>query len=356
MLFLIQKEFKQIIRNKFLPRIIVLFPILVILIIPWVANMEIKNINLAVLDFDSTPTSKKLIEEISATSYFNVVLNSKNTHDSRECLYLNQCDIILEFPNGFEKDLMTTQKAYIGIYANAINSTKGTLGSSYLTQIITQSTQSTNLLKVLSTYRFNPNLDYKRYMIPALIVMVLTMICGFLPALNIVSEKEKGNIEQINVTPISKTAFIVAKIIPYWIIGLVVLSLCFMLAFLIYDLSPKGSFALLYSFAVVYIVVVTGMGLVISNYSETMQQAMFVSYFFVLILILLSGLFTSIKSMPLWAEYLTYINPLRYFIESVRAIYLKSSGFEVLWQNLAILFAFGVFLNLWAILSYKKIN
>ena len=366
MLYLIQKEFKQILRNTFLPRIIIAFPIMAILVIPWVANMEIKDVNLAILDFDSSQTSKKIVAKISATSYFNMVLDSKNIYEARECLYTNQCDIILEFPNGFEEYLVAEHKANVGIYANAINSTKGVLGSGYLAQVIAQfasseshSTPLGTLMptynpQILSIYRFNPNLDYKIFMIPALMVMVLTMLCGFLPALNIVSEKERGNIEQINVTPLSKTTFIMAKIIPYWIIGLVVLSLCFFLAFLVYGLKPQGGFLYLYLFAVVYIVVVTGMGLIISNYSNTMQQAMFVVYFFVLILILLSGLFTSVKSMPQWAEYLTYANPLKYFIESVRAIYLKGSDFSTLWENLLILCGFGIGFNLWAIVSYKK--
>lgn len=239
MLYLIQKELKQIMRNTFLPRIIIAFPIMAILVIPWVANMEIKDVNLAILDFDSSQTSKKIVAKISATSYFNMVLDSKNIYEARECLYTNQCDIILEFPNGFEEYLVAEHKANVGIYANAINSTKGALGSGYLAQVIAQfasseshSTPLGTLMptynpQILSIYRFNPNLDYKIFMIPALMVMVLTMLCGFLPALNIVSEKERGNIEQINVTPLSKTTFIMAKIIPYWIIGLVVLSLCF---------------------------------------------------------------------------------------------------------------------------------
>ena len=213
MLYLIQKELKHIMRNTFLPRIIIAFPIMAILVIPWVANMEIKDVNLAILDFDSSQTSKKIVAKISATSYFNMVLDSKNIYEARECLYTNQCDIILEFPNGFEEYLVAEHKANVGIYANAINSTKGALGSGYLAQVIAQfasseshSTPLGTLMptynpQILSIYRFNPNLDYKIFMIPALMVMVLTMLCGFLPALNIVSEKERGNIEQINVTP-----------------------------------------------------------------------------------------------------------------------------------------------------------
>lgn len=183
------------------------------------------------------------------------------------------------------------------------------------------------------------------------------MLCGFLPAFNIIAEKQSSNIEQINVSPLPKSLFILSKIILYWIMGLFVLSLCFLLAFLVYGFASKGGYVSIYAFALVYILVVTGLGLVISNYSATMQQAMFVSYFFILILLLLSGLFTSVKSMPFWAQILTYANPLRYFIESLRAIFLRGENLfnsANLTLNLALLFVFALVLNAWAIQSYKK--
>ncbi|TQR31824.1 ABC transporter permease [Campylobacter sp. MIT 99-7217] len=364
MLFLIQKEFKQIFRNRFLPRLILLFPIMIICVMPWAANMQIKNVNLAIVDFDKSSTTQKLAMKIAASSYFNIALQTTNTKEAYECIYQNDCDLILELPSNFEQSLNKENKANLGIYANSINSVKGVLGANYLSNIILDFVKVKQLntlqnsaffaFETNSIYRFNANLDYKIFMIPALMVMVLTLICGFLPAFNIVAEKEKGISEQINVTPISKLVFILSKLIPYWLIGLLVLSLCFLMAFVIYGLYPKGSFLLVYLFAFIYILVVAGMGIIISNYSNTMQQAMFVSYFFILILILLSGLFTSVKSMPDWAKFLTYLNPLRYFIESLRLIFLKASELSDLWLNLICLLAFAFVLNLWAIFSYKK--
>ncbi len=363
MLFLIQKEFKQIFRNRFIPRLIFMFPIMVILVLPWVANMEIKNVKLGILDNDKTSTSMRLATKIAASSYFILTHSATSKVDSDNCIASNKCDIILEIPLGFESNLLKENNANVAIYANSINSTKGSLGSGYLSSIVSDfasesSAQSSfnnaNTSEILSTYRFNPNLDYKIYMIPALMVMVLTLVCGFLPAFNIVGEKEKGNIEQINVTPISKFHFIISKLIPYWIIGLTIVSVCMTLAYLVYGLYPKGNLALLYMFICSYIFVVAGMGLIISNYSNTMQQAMFVCYFFILILILMSGLMTSIKSMPEWAQILTYFNPLRYLIESLRLIYLKGSGIESLYKNLLVLLGFASLLNIWAIVGYKK--
>lgn len=377
MWFLIQKEFKQIFRNAFLPKLIFAFPIAVILIIPWAANMEIKGVNLAVLDWDKTETSKNLLATIEGSSYFDTTLYALSLEEAHACISSGECDIILEIPDGLEKDLQKESSANVGIYANAINSTKGALGSGYLSNIIanagagrdsaifsttlgassvsgTSSASNAFGAQILTTYRFNPNLNYKIYMIPALMVMVLTLVCGFLPAFNIVGEKERGNIEQINVTPISKFSFILSKLIPYWLIGFFILSMCFLLAFLAYGMAPRGSFGLIYLFGTAYVLVVAGLGLVISNYSNTMQQAMFVCWFFMLILILMSGLFTSTKSMPQWAQILSALNPLKYFIESLRLIFLKGSDFNALWLNFAILCAFAVFFNLWAIMSYKK--
>lgn len=371
--FLVQKEFKQFFRNSFLPRMLVGFPIMAILVIPWVANMEIKNVNLSIVDFDKSTLSNELITKIQAGDYFKVAQNALSFESAKECIYLAKCDIIVEIPNDFEANMLS-QSASIALYANAINSTKGTLGAGYLSNIIAEFSAEKNAkildlrnfgstksnlgnLEVLSLYAYNPHLDYKLYMIPALTVMVLTLLCGFLPAFNIIGEKQSGNIEQINVSPLPKSLFIISKVIPYWIMGIVVISLCFLLAFVVYGFASKGGYGSIFVFALVYILVVTGLGLVISNYSNTMQQAMFVSYFFILILILLSGLFTSIKSMPLWAEMLTLANPLRYFIESLRAIFLKGDSLlnsPFLWWNLCVLLCFGIALNLWAIVSYKK--
>ena len=193
-------------------------------------------------------------------------------------------------------------------------------------------------------------------MIPALMVMLLTLICGFLPALNIVSEKEVGTIEQINVTPVPKFIFILAKLLPYWLIGFVVLTVCFILAWLIYGIVPVGHFLLIYFFAVLFVLVMSGFGLVISNYSATMQQSMFVMWFCLLVVILMSGLFTPISSMPEWAQLITIFNPLRYFMEVMRMIYLKGSGFFDLLPQLGILLLFAVVFNSWAVISYRKNN
>lgn len=364
--FLLQKELIQLFRNGFLPRLIVIFPIAVILILPWAADMEIKNANLSILDHDKSVASRNLILKIDASNYFILTQNAANAKDATKCIETNKCDIILEIPSGFERELLKENGSEIAIYANAINSNKGIIGSGYLASIINDFSDfrknESNIsrakalppINVIQKYYFNKRLDYKSYMIPALTVMVLSMLCGFLPALNIVSEKEKGNIEQINASPVSRFAFIAAKIIPYWATGFLVLTICFTLAYLVYGLSPRGSIGLIYLFTIVYVLGISGAGLVISNHSGTMQQGMFVIFFFMLILMLMSGLFTPISSMPEWAQAITIVNPLKYFIEALRMIYLKGSQLEVLWRQLIALGIFAVFFDVWAVISYRK--
>ena len=250
-----------------------------------------------------------------------------------------------------------------------MNGTKGGLGSSYLSAIVndygeelrtesgtTSFSADGNLprIDILTQNLFNARLDYKLFMVPALMVMLLTMLCGFLPALNIVGEKEAGTIEQINVTPVGKFTFILAKLIPYWLIGFVVLTLCFVLAWTLYGIFPVGHFGVIYCFSIIFVLAVSGLGLVISNHSATMQQAMFVMWFCMLILILMSGLFTPIRSMPEWAQWITMLNPLKYFMQVMRMVYLKGSGFIDLLPQLGALLTFALLFNVWAVKSYRK--
>ena len=185
-------------------------------------------------------------------------------------------------------------------------------------------------------------------------VIILIVMCGFLPALNIVSEKERGTIEQMNVTPVSKFIFILAKLIPYWLMGMIILSICMVFAYAVYGLYPKGNILIIYLFAFLFILSMSGFGLVISNYSNTMQQAMFVMFFFVMLFQLMSGLMTPIRSMPDWAQWITVFNPPRYFIQMMRLIYLKGGSLSDLSTEFFALLGFVAFFSLWAVASYKK--
>jgi ABC-2 type transport system permease protein len=210
------------------------------------------------------------------------------------------------------------------------------------------------VIEVVPSNWFNPYMNYRLFMVPGILAILVTMIGGYMSALNIVKEKETGTIEQINVTPIRKHHFIIGKLIPFWIIGLVVFSLGLIVGWAVYGVVPSGSLALLYFFLALYLLAVLGIGLLISTYTETQQQAMFISFFFVMIFILMSGLFTSVNSMPGWARIISWLNPVTYFIEVMRMVVLKGSGLRHILPHVGVVFIFVVVFNTWAVINYKK--
>ena len=340
--YLIQKEFLQIRRNAFLPRLIVLFPIVIMCVMPWVMQMEVKNIVVDVVDIDHTVESQRLVGQIAASNYF-IFGGQKATYaEAMKDIEKGRADVILEIRDG----------KYL-IAANAVNGTKGAIGSAYLSEEIRVKNSSLFTLNSSLTL-YNKSQNYKLYMIPALFAIVMMLMTGFLPTLNIVGEKEAGTIEQINVTPVSKWSFILAKLIPYWLIALFVITVCLLLAWLVYGLTPAGPLWLIYVLAMLLALFFSSFGLIISNYSDTMQQAMFVMWFFVVTLMLLSGLFTPTRSMPEWAYMTTYINPMHYFIDAIRTVFIRGGGFLQVAHQLFALLAIGILMAAWAVQSYKK--
>lgn len=347
--YLIEKEFKQLKRNSFLPRLIVLFPCVMMLVMPWAATLEIEDLRIAVIDHDHSPSSQRLVHRIEASRYFQLTELPASYTQGLKAIEKDQVDMLLEIPRGFEKDQARGINPSTLIAVNTVNGTKGGLGSAYLQQILNPQPSLTSV-----RYCFNPYLNYKVFMVPALMTMILVLLCGFLPALNVVSEKEAGTIEQINVSPVSRFTFTLSKLLPYWAIGFIVLNLCILLAWLVYGLTPEGNVLTIYLATLIFSLTMSGLGLVISNHSSTMQQAVLVMWFCMLIFILMSGLFTPISSMPDWAQYITYLNPLRYFMEIMRMVYLKGSGISDIGLQLSVLSFFAILFYTWAIYSYRK--
>jgi len=368
--YLLKKEFKQLLRNSFLPKMIFIFPFMVLMVFPWAASYEIKNLNLSVIDNDHSTYSQQLIQKIISSNYFKLTNVSTNYPKALKSIEKNESDMILEIPANFEKDIVNRQGGKVMISANAVNGMKGGIGMTYLTRIIFDfnvgiiqelmpsggGISPVSTIQIDTQYQFNPNLNYRVYMVPALMVMILTLLCGFLPAISIVFEKEHGTMEQINVSPVPKTTFILAKLIPFWIIGIIVISIGFLIAWAVYGLIPAGHFSTIYLFAAIYILTVSGLGIVISNYASTLQQAMFIVFFFMMLFIMLSGLYTPIDSMPEWAKWIAAFNPLKHFMMVMRSVYLKGSNPLQMMNDLLALIGFAVFFNVWAVVSYKKKN
>jgi ABC-2 type transport system permease protein len=366
--FLLQKEFRQIFRDKNILRIIIALPIVQLLIMPLAADYEIKNINITIVDHDRSTFSHDLTSKILASGYFKLTDYNNSFNAGFAQIEDNESDLILEIPQHFERNLSkeNTQKLFVAV--NAINGTKAMVGSAYLGRIIADFNNNVRVemlppskvsnaptIEIVSSNWFNRYLNYPIFMVPGILVILVTMVGSYMCALNIVKEKEVGTIEQINVTPIRKHHFILGKLIPFWLIGMFVFSVgLFIVSRIIYGIVPEGSVLILYLFLSVYLLAVLGIGLIISTYSNSQQQAMSLAFFFVMIFILMGGLFTPIDSMPEWAKWIAKLNPVTYFIEVMRMIVMKGSGFYDIRNHLLITAGFAIFFNTWAILNYRK--
>ncbi len=366
--FLLQKEFRQIFRDPTILKLIIIMPVIQLLIIPLAADYEIKNINITIVDHDRSTYSHGLASKILASGYFKLTGYNNSFQTGFNQIENDKTDLILEIPRNFERNLVKENKEKLFIAVNAINGTKAMVGSAYVSRIIAGFNQNirTELLppskiqnvptiEIVSSNWFNRFLNYQDFMVPGILVILVTMVGAFMCAVNIVKEKEIGTIEQINVTPIKKHHFILGKLIPFWLIGMFVFTVgLFLVSRLVYGIVPAGSIFVIYSFLSVYLFAIMGLGLIISTYSNTQQQAMSLAFFFFMIFILMGGLFTSIDSMPEWAQWIAKLNPLAYFIEVMRMVIMKGSGFSDIKNHFLIMAGFTVFFNTWAIINYKK--
>ncbi len=363
--YLLEKEFKQFFRDPGLPRMALAFPVLMMLVFPFAVSMEIRNINLAVVDNCMSSESALLAEKCTSSGYFRLVDICHSESEAQRLMDDNRVDAILTIMPDFDRKVTLGTGFPVGVKLNTVNGTKGSIGSQYVLSCVrmylaeksggqVSSAPSVPTIDVSEKYYFNQYMDYKLFMVPALIVIAITMITAFLPALNIVGEKEAGTIEQINVTPVSKTAFIVCKMIPYWAIAFFILTSCLVIAWLVFGYVCRGGLLWIYLFTTLDIIAMAALGLLISNYSSNSQQAMFIIWFFAVVFMLMSGIFTPIASMPDWAQAITYLNPMRYYADAMRAVFLKGSGPLDIWYDAAGLAGLGAVLVTWSILSYRK--
>lgn len=367
--YIIQKEFLQIFRNKAILPILTVIPIVQLILLSYAASNEIKNVNITIVDQDRSGYSRLLVSKIQSSDRFTIVNAPIALKEADKDLQSSEADIVLTIPSFFEKDFLKERRADLQVLVNAINGQEATIGATYLSSII----QSFNKdifsdaaprfavnkdrlpgIDITQSNWYNPELDYKVFMVPGILGVLVTIIVLILTAMNIVREREIGTIEQINVSPINNWQFILGKMLPFLVIGLVDLSVGLTAGKLIFDIPMVGNLGLVFLYCLVNVTAVLGMGLLISNFADTQQQAMFIAWFFMMIFILMSGLFTPIESMPQWAQWMTVPNPMTHFVSVMRQVLLKGSGFYDVQYQFVVTGILAVIFNALAVWSYSK--
>lgn len=368
-LFIIQKEFIQVFRNRGMLPIIFIMPIVQLLILVNAATFEMKNIKLYIEDMDLSTTSRQLTSKFGGSPFFKIINYSFSEKEGEKEMKNGNADAIIRIPQGFEKYLIKDGKGKVLLDINAINAMVAGLANAYAISVIsdfnrqlinksfsglTTSDLRLTTINISYSHWFNPELNYKNFMVPGVLALLVTIIGLLLSGMNIVREKEIGTIEQINVTPIIKYQFIIGKLLPFWIIALFELAFGLTIGKLIYDIPIVGSIWLVFLSASVYLLMILGMGLFVSTLANTQQQAMFITFFFVMIFMLMSGLFTAIENMPDWAQLIDKINPIAYFIRIIRMILLKGSGFIDISKDLLALLVLALIMLYLSVWRYRK--
>lgn len=348
---LLRKEFRQIFRNRAMLPIIFVMPIVQLLVLAFAATFEVRDTAVSLIAEDRGPAARELVRKLESSGYFRIVSRTNSSAQADAEMQAGRVDMILHVPRNLE------QEGSVQVVLNAQDGAKAGVVQAYVSRILSDVYGPPGGgIEVRPVHWYNPQLDYQTYMVPGILVILVTMIGTFLSAMNVVREKEIGTIEQLNVTPIRKYELIAGKLLPFWIIALFELAFGLLVAWIVFRIPMEGSLVLIFALASVYLLAMLGLGLWISTVTETQQQAMFISWFILVIFILMSGLFTPIESMPDWAQALTRLNPVAYFIEIMRRVLLKGAGLAaVRIQALALaLFALGI-LTL-AVRQYRKVT
>lgn len=366
--YLLQKEFLQIFRNKSMLPIIFAMPILQLCVLSFAATYDMKNTNLYIVDKDLSSHSRQLISKFNGSPFFTVKEVGFSVSEAEKELIKDEIDAILVFDNDFGKLLDLRKNTTLQVLVNAINASSAGLYNTYISSVvqdynskiraqlqITRTDGGNKFVQTSYSHQFNPEMKYIPYMLPGLLVLLITVVGLFLSAMNVVREKEIGTIEQINVTPIKKYQFLLAKLIPFLVIGFIELGIGLLIAAFLFKIPFLGSVWLIYLVAFVYLIGILGFGLLISTQTNTQQQAMFIAWFFMVIFLLMSGLFTPVESMPDWGQKLNYFNPIAYFIKIIRMILLKGSGFMDIVKDILILGLFAIVSLGIAVSRYRKV-
>jgi len=365
--YFVQKEFIQVMRNRVMLPIMFIMPIFQMLVLLYAATLEMKNINMLVVDKDHSEASRALVAKFEGSPFYILSGFSESDEYADNEMLRDRTDVIINIPDGFGESLSSGNGTDIQLLINAINGAKAGLINAYSLNVISQfateviSGESGYNNQVINgnidiryRYWFNELLNFKHFMLPGILVILVTIMGMALSALSLVREKELGTIEQVNVTPVRKYQFLAGKLIPFWIIALFELAFGLTLGRILFDIPIRGSLLLLFGFSSIYLMAVMGIGLFFSTITQTQQQIMFLFFFFNIVFILMSGIFTPVESMPRWAQNMNIINPLAYFMRVIRMIMLKGSGFTDILREIVSLSVYAVVMLSLAVWRYRK--
>jgi ABC-2 type transport system permease protein len=374
-LILAWTEVLHVVRDKATLVQVLLIPFVQLLILTNAATFEIRDTPLYVVDQDHTSSSRGLVTRFASSGDFRIAGASPSVDLANERLLAGDVTMVLTIPHDFERDLVRTRAATVQLVVDGEKGMAAGIVQFYASRILTRYAQELASsfgvgavvggdaapprrgspdIEVRTRAWYNPTLDYRHYMVPGILVALVTLIGTLLTAQNIAREKELGTLEQLNVTPITRGEFIAGKLIPFWFLGMFELAAGLALGRLVFGVPVLGSPVLLMAVSAVYLVAALGVGLWISTIVETQQQAMFVTFFIMMVYLLMSGLFTPIDSMPHWVQLVAELNPVRHFVAISRAVLVKGATFREIQQPFAILAAFAAVVFTLAVRQYSK--
>jgi ABC-2 type transport system permease protein len=358
--FLLRKEFLQIRRDRAMLRLLVVMPALQLLILSSAATFEIRGTRMYLVDQDHTTASRGLVQRMVASGRFELAGASPSAARADDRLLDRDVSTILHVPAGFERDLVRTGRGTVQLVFNAEDGAAAGVLRSYASRILAAygaelgREPGVPRLDVRTRGWYNADLDYSHYMVPGILVVLVTMIATAIGSMNIVREKEIGTLEQMNVTPVTRAQFIASKLLPFWVIALADLALGLALARFVFGVPMRGSLLLVFFAATIYLAAALGIGLWVSTVAETQQQAMFLSFAINMVYLLMSGLFTPVLSMPGWAQWVAELSPVKHFIVIMRSVLVRGAGLSDIAVPLLVLSVYGVAVLTLAVRQYSK--
>jgi len=368
-LFLIRKEFIQVFRDRAMIFIIFVMPLVQVLLLGSAVSTDIKHIKTIICDLDRTPSSRELVRRFQHTRYFDIQFIETNQKNITTYIDQGKATIAIVIPTRFEKDLTRNQSPTVQILVDGQDSNSSLIAMGYANRIVQafsleklqhdlvrnpKTARQIHLVEPETRIWYNPNLEAKNYMIPGIVVILLTAVTTLLTALGLVREKEIGTLEQLMVTPIKSYQLMIGKTVPFAILGLIEITFAIAVAKLWYQIPIQGNLLLFFSFALIFMFTTLGVGMFVSTISKTQQQALFLAWFFMVFAVLMSGFMFPIENMPQVMQYLTYINPVRYFITIVRELFLKGSGLSYLWLQGLIMTIFSIMIITFSAIRFQK--